>query len=53
MIADVITAVTEQKDWVNSVACDDKETPDGRKKVRLCLNPKDPNKNIRREHYYT
>jgi len=54
IIADnVITAVTEPKDWVNSVVCDDKENPDGRKKVRLCLNPKDPNKNIRREHYYT
>ena len=54
MIADdVITAVTEPTDWVNSIVCNVKETPDGRKKVRLCLDPKDLNKNIRREHYYT
>ena len=54
MIADdVITAVTEPTDWVNSIVCNVKETPDGRKKARLCLDPKDLNKNIRREHYYT
>ena len=54
MIADdVITAVTEPTDWVNSIVCNVKETPDGRKKVRLCLDPKDLNKNIHSEHYYT
>ena len=43
---DVITAGTEPTDWVNSIVCHVKETPDGRKKVRLCLDPKDLNKNI-------
>ena len=27
--------------------------PDGKKKVRLCLDPKDLNKNIKSEHYYS
>ena len=54
MIADdVITAVEEPTDWVNSIICNIKETPEGKKKIRLCLDPKDLNKNIRREHYYT
>ena len=54
MIADdVITAVHEPTDWVNSIVCNIKETPEGNKKIRLCLDPKDLNKNIRREHYYT
>ena len=54
MIADdVITAVHEPTDLVNSVVCNIKETPEGNKKIRLCLNPKELNKNIRREHYYT
>ena len=54
MIADdIITEVTEPTDWVNSIVCIVKETSDGRKKVRLCLDPKDLNKNIRREHYYS
>ena len=54
MIADdVITAVTEPTGWVNSIVCNIKETPEGKRKVRLCLDPKDLNKNIRREHYYT
>ena len=36
MIADdVISAVTEPTDWVNSIVCNVKETPDRRKKVRL------------------
>lgn len=52
MLADgVITPVTEPTDWVNSIVCNIKETPNG-KKVRLCLDPKDLNKYIRREHYY-
>ena len=54
MIADdIITEVTEPTDWVNSIVCNVKETSDGKKKVRLCLDPKDLNKNIRREHYYS
>ena len=50
---DIITEVTEPTDWVSSIVCNVKETPDGKKKVRLCLYPKDLNKNIRREHYYS
>ena len=50
---DIITEVTEPTDWVNLIVCNVKETPDGKKKVRLCLDPKDLNKNIRREHYYS
>ena len=54
MIADdVITAVTEPTDWVNSIVCNIRETPEGKKKIRLCLDPKDLDKSIRREHYYT
>ena len=54
MIADdIITEVKEPTDWVNSIVCNVKETPDGKKKVRFCLDPKDLNKNIRREHYYS
>ena len=54
MIADdVITAVAEPTAWVNSIVCNIRETPDGKKKIRLCLDPKDLNKSIRREHYYT
>ena len=53
MADDVITAVKEPTDWVNSIVCNTKETPEGNRKIRLCLDPKDPNKNIRREHYYT
>ena len=49
---DIITEVTEPTDWVNSIVCNVKDTPDGKKKVRLCLDPKDLNKNIRREHFY-
>lgn len=50
---DIITEVTEPTDWVNSIVCNVKETPDGKKKVRLCLDPKDLNKNTRRQHYYS
>ena len=47
MIADdVITAVHEPTDWVNPIVCNIKETPEGNKKIRLCLDPKDLNKNI-------
>ena len=50
---DIITEVTEPTDWVNSIVCNVTQTPEGKKKVRLCLDPKDLNDNIRREHYYT
>ena len=50
MLAEGISPVTGPTDWVNSIVCNIKETPSG-KKVRLCLDPKDLNKNIRREHY--
>ena len=54
MIADdVFNEVTEPTAWVNSIVCNVKETSDGKKKVRLCLDPKDLNKNIRLEHYYS
>ena len=33
--------------------CHVTDKPDGGKKVRLCLDPKDLNKNIKREHYYS
>jgi len=50
MIAgDVITAVNEPTDWVNLIVCNIKETPEG-KKIRLCLDPKDLNKNIHVHH---
>ena len=52
-IIDIITEVTEPTDWVNSIVCNVKETSNGRKKVRLCLDPKDLNKNNRRVHYYS
>ena len=50
---DIITEVTEPTEWVNSIVCNISKTKDGKQKVRLCLDPKDLNKNIRREHYYT
>ena len=32
---DVIPAVDEPTDWVNSIACNIKETPEGTKKIRI------------------
>ena len=49
---DIITPVSGPTDWVNSIVCNITDTKDG-KKVRLCLDPKDLNKSIKREHYYT
>ena len=48
----IISPVTEPTDWVNSIVVNIKDTPNG-KKIRLCLDPKDLNKNIRRKHYHT
>ena len=42
-----ITKVHEPTDWVNSMVTVIKND-----KVRICLDPKDLNKAIRREHYY-
>ena len=50
---DIITPVTEPTDWVNSIVCSIKEPPGEKKKARICLDPRDLNKNIKREHYYT
>ena len=40
----IISPVTGPNYWVNAIVCNIKETPSG-KKVRLCLDPKDLNKN--------
>lgn len=55
MIAnDVITAVTEPTDWVNSIVCNIRETPEDQKKIRLCLDPRGLNQRIYQEYaYYT
>jgi len=54
MIEDnIITQVDEPTEWVNSIVCNVTTTEEGKTKVRLCLDPKDLNENIRREHYYT
>lgn len=54
MIAnDVVEPVTQPTDWVNSIVCNVTKTSEGKQKVRLCLDPKDLNKNIKREHYYS
>ena len=46
---DIITPVEEPTDWVSSLAYSMK--PNG--KLRLCLNPKDLNLAIKRDHYKT
>ncbi|XP_030587995.1 uncharacterized protein K02A2.6-like [Archocentrus centrarchus] len=43
----VIERVEEPTDWVNSITCVKKNTGD----IRVCLDPKDLNENIKREHY--
>ena len=53
LVEDIIVPVTEPTEWVNSIVCHVTEKPDGTKKVRLCLDPKNLNKNICREHYYS
>ena len=44
---DIIDQVDEPSDWVNSVVIVEKR--DG--KLRICLDPHDLNKAIKREHY--
>ena len=51
--ADIITPVTEPTEWVNSIVCALDIGKDGKLSVRLCMDPKDLNKNIKREHYYS
>lgn len=43
----VIQPIEEPTDWVNSITCVKK--PNG--ELRVCLDPKDLNENIKREHY--
>ena len=45
----IITKVTQPTDWVNSIVV--KEKPNG--KLRICLDPKDLNKALKRDHYPT
>ena len=50
----VLIPVSEPTDWVNSVVLS--ETTNGKgevTKIRVCLDPRDLNKAIKREHYYT
>ena len=48
MLADrIIVPVEEPTDWVNSLVV--REKPNG--SLRVCLDPRDLNKAIRREHY--
>ena len=43
----IIVPVVEPIDWVNSLVV--REKPNG--SLRICLDPKDLNKAIKREHY--
>lgn len=43
----VIKKVEEPTDWVNSMVCAKKKNGD----LRICMDPKDLNENIKREHY--
>ena len=44
----MIEPVSEPSDWVNSIVVAEKEN---KKDVRICLDPRDLNKYIIREHY--
>ena len=46
---EIIARVTQPTDWVNSLVI--REKPNGR--LRLCLDPKDLNEAIKRDHYPT
>ncbi|XP_019632633.1 PREDICTED: uncharacterized protein K02A2.6-like [Branchiostoma belcheri] len=45
----IISAVTQPTDWVNSIII--KEKPNG--KLRICLDPRDLNNALKRDHYPT
>ncbi len=45
----VVTKVEEPTEWVNSMVCMDKKNKN--KELRICMDPGDLNKNIKREHY--
>ena len=45
----IIRKVDRPSDWVNSIICVEKENGD----LRICLDPYNLNKAIRREHHYT
>ena len=44
----VIAKVTEPTDWVNSIAAPEKQRIGA---LRVCLNPRDLNQAVKREHY--
>lgn len=48
----IIEHVTQPTAWVNSVVLNVTRTEDGRQKCRICLDPRDLNQNIKREHHY-
>lgn len=45
----IITEITQPTDWVNSIVV--KEKPNG--KLRICLDPRDLNNALKRDHYPT
>ncbi|KAL7859481.1 hypothetical protein SRHO_G00146280 [Serrasalmus rhombeus] len=45
----VITKVEEPTEWVNSMVCVDKKNKN--RELRICMDPGDLNRNIKREHY--
>ena len=50
----VIVPVNEPTDWVNSIVLSETKNAKGEvTKVRVCPDPRDLNKFIKREHYYT
>lgn len=50
----VIVPVNEPTDWVNNIVLSETKNAKGEvTKVRVCLDPRDLNKFIKREHYYT
>lgn len=50
----VLIPVSEPTDWVNSIVLSETTNDKGEvTKIRVCLDPRDLNKVIKREHYYT
>ena len=50
----VLIPVSEPTDWVNSIVLSETTNDKGEvTKIRACLDPRDLNKAIKREHYYT